>query len=1028
MADYGIRLNADATGLVGGTEKSAAALKGVEDQAKKTGQAFAEMGRASRTAAEEQRRVAEELRSAIEAQNRAREADANRKFEASALAQQLQAQRQAQAALNVETERGAGSMRAATAEAIAMTAAKSGLRSAMSALMGLFTGPAGLISILAAGALSWTSFGNAAEDGTAKAEAAAAKARASAKAAAAPPSQLGALGEQVLSLQGLIARREEDLGRAGGEHNRAQIQAELDQLVAARNATVRAIAAYTPAQAAAPGMSIEDATEGLRTASSAAREYEERVGNINKAYAAQIGLVQQLGLDPGEKEGRILDLKDEREEALIAAQRRMDAQLKALQGPKAPRDREQSAVDSLVKQATEMLAVSAATEKLTAAETLRVKIVADMNAGLLNRQKVEASGLLVTLGAAEANQKDAASRLAAQKSLENYNKESAQAQAKMAAEATQQENASRKLQEHAQELGLTTEQLGRLKVKRAEEVVALEEHRVALSRMPEAIEGELAANERRLESARRALDAAREIGAKSVAAEQAKAADREWKRASDNIERSLTDALMRGFDKGKTFGENLRDSLVNMFKTLVLEPIIRPIAQAGASALLGAFGMPGSAGAAGGGFGGAGNLFSLGNNLFGGGGMGFGGALEFGSGFASTAFASSAASAAMIEAGTVGFAGAGMEAGALGMGATGALGAAIPWVGAALLAANALGLFDEGGGPKPSELGILGSPGGFYVSQNNVPGGAANLPLYNTLNSVLNDPTKYDPAKLAGLTGYMSGGPGESAESMFQKVLQRLAPAAQAAAQAVAEQTSATEAEAKRLASVNAQRHQMDLTILDLEGRAVEALAARRRDELDAMDESLRAEAWHIYELQDLATAQEAAAESAREQADAQRTLMDVEGGLRSAVLGLPGQLGITSLEAARMSLATSADVAPLDRFAAARGYLTEGYGRAIGGDLSAVQAFPQLVQSALAIGRDVFASGPQFAELFAKSDEMLKDLIVKQNTIQNEITAEVPMAIKEASADQVGELRRGFKAIVDKLDSVESQLRQLSP
>ncbi|MBS0507578.1 MAG: tape measure protein, partial [Proteobacteria bacterium] len=64
-------------------------------------------------------------------------------------------------------------------------------------------------------------------------------------------------------------------------------------------------------------------------------------------------------------------------------------------------------------------------------------------------------------------------------------------------------------------------------------------------------------------------------GAKQ-AAEEAKA---EWQKAADDINRSLTDALMRGFESGKGFARNLRDTLKNMFNTLVLRPIISAVMQ-----------------------------------------------------------------------------------------------------------------------------------------------------------------------------------------------------------------------------------------------------------------------------------------------------------------------------------------------------------------------------------------------------------------------------------------------------------------
>lgn len=62
-----------------------------------------------------------------------------------------------------------------------------------------------------------------------------------------------------------------------------------------------------------------------------------------------------------------------------------------------------------------------------------------------------------------------------------------------------------------------------------------------------------------------------------------------YEKASDDINKSITDALLRGFESGKSFAQNFRDTLVNMFKTLVLQPVLsiitKPVAGIIASAL-----------------------------------------------------------------------------------------------------------------------------------------------------------------------------------------------------------------------------------------------------------------------------------------------------------------------------------------------------------------------------------------------------------------------------------------------------------
>jgi hypothetical protein len=70
----------------------------------------------------------------------------------------------------------------------------------------------------------------------------------------------------------------------------------------------------------------------------------------------------------------------------------------------------------------------------------------------------------------------------------------------------------------------------------------------------------------------------------------AKKAAEEWKKTADSIASSLTDALMRGFESGKSFAENFRGTVVNMFKTLVLRPIVSAIVSpvaGGITALMG---------------------------------------------------------------------------------------------------------------------------------------------------------------------------------------------------------------------------------------------------------------------------------------------------------------------------------------------------------------------------------------------------------------------------------------------------------
>lgn len=71
------------------------------------------------------------------------------------------------------------------------------------------------------------------------------------------------------------------------------------------------------------------------------------------------------------------------------------------------------------------------------------------------------------------------------------------------------------------------------------------------------------------------LDAGKKLAEEASAAFE-KTAEAAQK-TNEAITQGLTDALMRGFESGKGFAENLRDATVNMFKTMVLTPAIQGV-------------------------------------------------------------------------------------------------------------------------------------------------------------------------------------------------------------------------------------------------------------------------------------------------------------------------------------------------------------------------------------------------------------------------------------------------------------------
>jgi tape measure domain-containing protein len=187
----------------------------------------------------------------------------------------------------------------------------------------------------------------------------------------------------------------------------------------------------------------------------------------------------------------------------------------------------------------------------------------------------------------------------------------------------------------------------------------------------------------------------------------AKKAAEEWKRASESIEQSLTDALLRGFESGKDFGQNLVSTLKNMFGTLVLRPIISATVNPLAASLTNTLGLGGGAAGASsavGGFAsassGVSNLYSMvsgGATVAGGLGTGFLGSLAGGLNGAGIGSGLTSALGMNIGNGIASVVGTNVASG-IATGLSG-LAAAAPWV-AGALAVYTIGKKAFGRGPK----------------------------------------------------------------------------------------------------------------------------------------------------------------------------------------------------------------------------------------------------------------------------------------------------------------------------------------
>lgn len=144
------------------------------------------------------------------------------------------------------------------------------------------------------------------------------------------------------------------------------------------------------------------------------------------------------------------------------------------------------------------------------------------------------------------------------------------------------------LEEQVELYGLTEAQIAAVNTQRAAE-------RLEIAKRNGVDDAYIAALEKELELRQKIQAAAGTLEGRQAAADAARDAEQEWQRTAESIEQDLTDALMRGFESGQGFAENFRDVLINMFKTLVLRPIIQPVAQGMAGAVTNLI-SPGSSG------------------------------------------------------------------------------------------------------------------------------------------------------------------------------------------------------------------------------------------------------------------------------------------------------------------------------------------------------------------------------------------------------------------------------------------------
>ena len=291
-------------------------------------------------------------------------------------------------------------------------------------------------------------------------------------------------------------------------------------------------------------------------------------------------------------------------------------------------------------------------------------------------------------------------------------------------------------QRHNEEIGLTAAGLADLADRRMQDAIATKEQEFAKRQAEGADLAELKLIDEQIAGLEKLRQLKSDGAARQAVADAAKQSAEEWKRFSDDIERALTDSLMRGFENGESFGKNFVKSLQNKLKTTVLKVAVQAVVDPVMGGLKGAFGIPGGGAASTGGnllgmVGNANSLYNLaaapgtasmmlaGNFAMSGVGQAMGLSTATAAGYAAPVYASAAEGGALLSAGTGTAAGGLTAAGS----ALTTAAAAAPYVLAALTISDAVGAFGKRGGPQQGQYGDISASG--YKSSYTMSGGDA---------------------------------------------------------------------------------------------------------------------------------------------------------------------------------------------------------------------------------------------------------------------------------------------------------------
>ena len=359
-------------------------------------------------------------------------------------------------------------------------------------------------------------------------------------------------------------------------------QAEIDRLTDSKNRDgLRAAEKSIELQVQAQGIIASNELKGFKERYASKTEQAAKEIKLYKTAVADRIAAGQGGVDSEAKQAEMIAAIRERfKEKGGSAKAKVDPYIalnKAIQ-------------EKLSIQALELQSDS----KLTEGQKLAAKFVADLADGTLkltNAQKAQYTANLEHLIAndrmIEQRQKEEKATLAAAEAQTKYIES-------LQKEATKTKDDVAQQKELNARIGLTAKAIVELDAAKLQEQATTLDG-IAIKNLDKNLdESEYNLIKAKAQALRDLADAKREGQIKQSITDEADAATKEWKKAADDIDKSLSTAIMNGFSGAKGFAHDFVNSLKGLFAKMVLRPILAPI-----SAGIASFMNPGAAGAAG---------------------------------------------------------------------------------------------------------------------------------------------------------------------------------------------------------------------------------------------------------------------------------------------------------------------------------------------------------------------------------------------------------------------------------------------